>query len=291
MYANESVNTLKKINLPQYTKQQKLTFILLLCVILSLWLIEYNNNKSEESQSLSIILKPKVNDIYFLDFRLLSHKLRPHEKYRIAKVADITGDTVTLVYGRFYYQYQNAAINSIRYSQLSYKDYFEPKRYNLPHSTIKDMYHGQAIYLALRPTRNKLFGSLVGPEKVKEASGLFIYGKNENNKGESFLNEVYSETNLTSAFELFQASSKLGYAKGQVNLAKMYINGWHAEKDLNKALYWLKQASLQSYKPAILKYGIICKNIPSCNVIDFYQELNSAGVNIKVREVDFKLGN
>ena len=69
----------------------------------------------------------------------------------------------------------------------------------------------------------------------------------------------------------------------------MYINGTHTEIDLNKALYWLKLASLQSSKPAILKYGIICKQVTDCNIYDFYQNLTDAGVNVKVRKLDFEL--
>lgn len=81
----------------------------------------------------------------------------------------------------------------------------------------------------------------------------------------------------------------ISYVDGQINLAEMYINGKYVEKDLNKAIFWLEQASLQSSKPAILKYGIICKQVESCNIVDFYQELTTYGVNIKVRELDFNL--
>jgi len=104
------------------------------------------------------------------------------------------------------------------------------------------------------------------------------------------LKEQFNETNLKTAFDLFLYSSTLGYVKGQVNLSEMYLNGQHVKKDLNLALYWLKQASLQSYKPAILKYGIVCKQVESCNIANFYQELITDGVNIKVRMLDFKLG-
>jgi len=151
------------------------------------------------------------------------------------------------------------------------------------------MHSNQAIYLAKRPVRNRLFGNFVSPDKPKETNNYLIYGKEENSKGEAFLIEQFSETNLKTAFEFFQDSSTLGYAKGQVNLAEMYINGQHVQKDFNQALYWLKQASLQSYKPAILKYGIICQQIESCNIVDFYQELTASGVNIKVRKLDFTL--
>jgi len=289
MYINETIKEQRITWFPQIMKPRKVTISFVLFAALVFAFIEYNSYKVEESQTLAIVSSPKINDIYFLDFRLLSDKLRPKEKYRIAKVVDITGDIVTLVYGGFFYQRQHAAINSIQYGQLSYKEYFEPKRYDIPLNTIKDMYANQAIYLAKRPIRNKLFGNLVGPAKAKDVSSHFTYGRKENIKGEAFLKEQFSETNFKTAFEFFQVSSNLGYAKGQVNLAEMYINGLHVKKDLNQALYWLKQASLQSNKSAILKYGIICKQIKSCNIISFYQELTTSGVNIKVRKIDFKL--
>jgi len=291
MYASETVVEQKTVILPQSVTLFKVIIFFILLLVLFIGFMEYNALKSEESKTLAIISTPKVNDIYFLDFRILSDKLRPKEKYRVAKVVDITGDIVTLVYSGFLYQWQHAAINSIQYGHLSYKDYFEPKRYDIPLNTIKNMYSNQAIYLAKRPIRNKLFGNLVGPEKTKEFISYLIYGQNENSKGEAFLKEQFSETNLEAAFELFQRSSNFGYVKGQVNLAEMYINGLYVKKDLDLALYWLKLASLQSYKPAILKYGIVCKQVESCNVVDFYQELTVFGVRIKVRKLDFKLSN
>ena len=289
MYICNTMITQRMYRFSQITKALKVTIFFLFIIVLCLGFLEYKNHKTEDKQTLKIISTPKINDIYFLDFRLLSNKLRPNEKYRIAKVVDITGDIVTLVYGHFFYQYQNAAINSIQYGQLSYKDYFESKRYDISLNSIKNMYNNQAIYLAKRPVRNKLFGNLVGPAQEKKVSNDLTYGKKENIKGEAFLLEKFSETNLETAFKLFQDSSNLGYVKGQVNLAEMYINGQHVKKDFNKALYWLKQASLQSYKPAILKYGIVCKQIKSCNLGDFYQELIASGVNIKIRKLDFKL--
>lgn len=289
MYINEAVENQEVSTFYQVIKSSHIVGFVALIAILCLIFLEYSTSKTEEDETLSIISNPKVDDIYFLDFRLLSDKLRPKEKYRLAKVVDITGDIITLVYGDFYYQRQNAAINSIKYNQLSYKDYFQTKRYDLPLDVIKNMRNSQAIYLAKRPVRGKLFGRLVGPEKKEQPSSYLTYGKKENSSGEAFLNEKFSETNLESAFELFQVSSNLGYAKGQVNLAEMYINGHYVKKDFEQALHWLKQASLQSYKPAILKYGIICKQVEYCNVVDFYQELTAAGVNIKVRKLDFEL--
>ncbi len=289
MHVNEILTTQRKLKFPQLTKSLSVTIFIILLLVLFVGFIKHNSLKVEEGQTLAIISNPLVNDIYFLDFRRLSDKLRPKEKYRIAKVVDVTGDIVTLVYSGFLYQWQHAAVNSIQYGHLSYKDYFEPKRYNIPLNTIKNMQSSQAIYLAKRPIRNKLYGNLVGPQKVKEKINNLIYGQKENTKGEAFLKKRFGETNLETAFGLFQKSSDLGYVNGQVNLAEMYIKGQFVEKNLDLALYWLKQASLQSYKLAILKYGIVCKQVESCNIVDFYQELIASGVNVRVRKLDFKL--
>lgn len=293
MYINEAIKE-RRFTWPTQATSNKIIIYFVLFLVFCFVITKYEKSQEDENQTLTIISNPKINDIYFLDFRLLSKNLRPKEKYRIAKIVDITGDTITLLYGRFYYQYQNAAENGIRYGQLRYNDYFETKRYDISIDAIKDMYSSKAIYLAKRPIRNKLFGNFVSPVEVnpikpKRVSPYLIPGKKENSRGEAFLNEKFSETNLKTAFDLFQISSNLGYAQGQINLAEMYINGRHVAKDFNKALHWLKQASLQSSKTAILKYGIICKQVVSCNVVDFYKELTNAGVNIKVRALEFTL--
>lgn len=242
----------------------------------------------EKQQTLAIVSAPKINDIYFFDFRLLRDNLRPTEKYRLAKVVDITGDIVTLNYGSFYYQHQHAAINSIYYGQLSYKNSFEPKRHDYQLKEIQQKFKSGALYLAMRPKHDKLLGQRVSPEKRAVRLNAFIQGRKENIRGEAFLNELHSETNLAEAFELFTKSASYNYPQGQLNLAEMYINGQHVEKDLKKALYWLNQASLQSNKSAILKYEIICQQVAECELYDFFKNLKANGVDVKVRKLKSK---
>ncbi|MGB1262548.1 MAG: tetratricopeptide repeat protein [Cognaticolwellia sp.] len=249
----------------------------------------YHQKPQAQQQTVDIVSSPKINDIYFLDFRVLSHDLRPNEKYRLAKVVDITGDIVTLVYGSFYYARQHAVKNAIYYGQLSYKDYFEAKRYDFKPAQLQQRLSSGAIYLAMRPTRDKLFGQRVAPEQRQFRNNMMIPGRRENIAGQAFLNERNRETNLAQAFNLFQKSANYDYVQGQVNLAQMYINGQYVDKNLVKALYWLKQASLQSHKPAILKYEIICKQVPTCQIYDFFHQLTSAGVDVKVRNLETKV--
>ena len=45
-------------------------------------------------------------------------KLHANTKDRIAKVVDITGEPITLVYGDYFYIHQYAVINSIKYGRL-----------------------------------------------------------------------------------------------------------------------------------------------------------------------------
>jgi len=264
---------------------------LVVTVVVYLLIAHFNRSEQADIESVVYINTPKINDIYFLDFRLLSNKLRPNEKYRLAKVVDITGDVVTLQYGSLFYLRQQSLKDSIRYGQLRYRKYFESKRYDFSFEKIRNMWRSNAIYLVKRPVLNKLYGNFVSPDRVRDNSDLFIPGKRENLSASSLLKSNYIEDNLSQAFELFQQSAQLGFAKGQVNLAQMYLNGQHVEKDSQQALFWFKQASLQSYKPAILKYVIVCKQVNSCDLAAFYQELLNSGVNIKVRSMDVKLSD
>ncbi|GAA6170350.1 hypothetical protein NBRC116592_00200 [Colwellia sp. KU-HH00111] len=250
---------------------------------------QFKQNQTTNEESKHYINSPKVNDIYFLDFRLLSDALRPNEKYRLAKVVDITGDIVTLQYGNLFYLRQQALKDSIRYGQLRYRKYFATKRYDFTSNQIKHMWHTGAIYLVKRPILDKLFGNYVSPDKVHHSSDFFVPGRRENASATSFLKSNHIENNLSQAYNLYFQSAQLGFAKGQVNLAQMFLNGQHVEQDLSQALHWFNQAALQSHKPGILKYVIVCEQVPACNVADFYQSLIDAGVNIKVRSMDVKL--
>lgn len=266
--------------------------VLKVFVIVALCL--FINKKSTQSQqeddaSLTYLASPKVDDIYFLDFRVLSDSLRPKEKYRIAKVVDVTGDIVTLLYGNIFYLRQQSLKDSIRYGQLRYKDYFEGKRYDLTLSQLKEMHESAAIYMIKRPDQNMLYGNYINDPKPEISSSLYIPGKRENLAGISLLKADYLEDNLAQAFERFSRSAQLGFAQGQVNLAQMYLSAQYVEKDLNQAMYWFKQAALKSDKAGVLKYVIVCRQVSYCNEVDFYQELTQAGVNIKVRATDFTL--
>lgn len=243
----------------------------------------------DDIDSVTYLKSPKIDDVYFLDFRKLSPDLRPHEKYRLAKVVDITGDVVTLLYGNMFFSAHKAAKDSIRYGQLRYQEYFSPKRYDFTPAELSAMHNKAAIYMIKRPDKNMLYGNYINDPKNEIHSTIYIPGKRENASGISFLNAIYLENNLEQAFEQFTNSANQGFAQGQVNLGQLHLNPAYAPKDLDKALYWFKQAALQSDKAGVLKYVIVCRQVSYCHEGDFFQELTQAGVNIKVREVALKL--
>ena len=266
--------------------------VLKVITLLALCLFIYNKStqsQQENDDSLAYLASPKIDDIYFLDFRVLSDALRPKEKYRLAKVVDITGDTVTLLYGNMFYLRQQTLKDSIHYGQLRYKGYFESKRYDLTLTQLKAMHDSTAIYMIKRPDLNMLYGNYINDPKPEQTTKRYIPGKRENLEGLSFLKASYLENSLEQAFERLSRSAQLGFAQGQVNLAQMYLNAQYVDKDLSQAMYWFKQAALQSDKAGVLKYVIVCRQVSYCQEGDFYQELSNAGVNIKVRALDFKL--
>jgi TPR repeat protein len=188
-----------------------------------------------------------------------------------------------------FYLRQQSLKDSIRYGQLRYKEYFEGKRYDLSLTELQAMFDSTAIYMIKRPDQNMLYGNYINDPEPDNKSSLYIPGKRENLEGLSLLKAKYIENNLEQAFERFSRSAQLGLAQGQINLGQMYLNAQYVDKDLSLAMYWFKQAALQSDKAGVLKYIIVCRLVSYCNEIDFYQELTEAGVNIKVKAVDFTL--
>ena len=143
------------------TPLNKLVLLICLLVIAYFGYEHYAFHKAEQAEAELLILSPQVNDIYFLDMRLLSTKLERKHKYRLAKVVSVTGGNVAIVYGRVFYQWQNAVVNSIEYDDLNNYDYFKIIPDYIPFNKIQEMRTTGAIYLVKRPIRNKLYGSIV----------------------------------------------------------------------------------------------------------------------------------
>jgi len=140
------------------TKRVLLTFLL---VIVYFGYERYAFHTTEQKEADAFILSPHVNDIYFVDMRLLNNKLTRKHKYRLAKVVSVTDNSVALVYGRVFYQWQNAVVNSIKYDDLNNYDYFKVIPDFIPLNKIKEMRTNETIYLVKRPISNKLYGSFV----------------------------------------------------------------------------------------------------------------------------------
>ena len=140
--------------------------VLLTCLLVIFYFgyERYASHQTEQTEASVFILTPQRNDIYFLDLRLLSDKLDLKNKYKLAKVVRVNDDNVAIVYGKFFYQWQSAVVNSIQYGDLSNKDYFTLMPDYIPFSKIKEMKSNGIIYLVKRPIRNKLYGNIVSPE-------------------------------------------------------------------------------------------------------------------------------
>ncbi len=240
----------------------------------------YKDLKLNE-QTKAIVAAPQLNDFYYVDFRVIKDNLRPAEKFRMAKVKDITGDVVTINFSSYFYLKEHELNEAIRYAQLRFEKFFQEKRHNYKISELQAMIESGAIVLARRPQGNMLDGNVVVPDSHFKSSSIFIPGKKENFTGLEYLKFVSDGNNAESAFEKFEESADLGFAEGQVNFAQMFLNGTAVEKDLHESLYWFKQAALQAHEPAILKYAIVCQQVESCAIEDFYQELVKSGVNIE----------
>ncbi|MEW6982451.1 hypothetical protein AAD001_07345 [Colwelliaceae bacterium 6471] len=139
----------------------KLVLLTFLLMIAYFGYGRYEAHKAEQAQASVLILTPQINDIYFLDMRLLGDTLERKHKYKLAKVVRVSGDNIAIVYGRFSYQWQYSVVNSIQHGDLSNNDYFKLIPDYISLSKIKEMKKNEVIYLVKRPIQNKLYGGLV----------------------------------------------------------------------------------------------------------------------------------
>ena len=143
------------------TSINNLVLLIGLLVLAYLGYEKYSFIQTEQQRTEALILSPQVNDIYFLDMRLISTNLDLKDKYKLAKVVSVTDNNVAIVYGRVFYQWQSSVVNSIKYDDLNNYDYFKIIPDYIPLNKIKAMRNNGAIYLVKRPTKNQLYGSFV----------------------------------------------------------------------------------------------------------------------------------
>ena len=138
-------------------------FIAFLAVVFFFGYERYSLHKTEQAKASVLILTPQVDDIYFLDLRKLNNQQDNKNKYNIAKIVRVTDEGVSLVYGRFFYQWQYSVINSIQYGDVANNNYFRLIPDYIPMIKIQEMRNNDAIYLVKRPVRNKLYGNFISP--------------------------------------------------------------------------------------------------------------------------------
>jgi hypothetical protein len=260
-------------------------------IIVLLLSFYFSEDQQKYRQSQVHIDVPKINDFYYLDYTNVAGELRPHHKYRIAKIVDITGGTVSLVYGNYYYPLKSALSKGISLGHTRSFDYFEKNRHHFSYAELDSLFQQGFIYRAVRPEFNPIGrnmaaymidGNLVTDTESVEKKWYYVPGKRQNTQGMAFLNATNIEDRFEQAFILLKHSAELGYAPGQTNLAELYLSGIEGSRDVESAVHWLFKAALQGYQPAIEKYRVICQLEEECQIEDFYQALNIEGTTYSI---------
>lgn len=261
---------------------------ILIVLLLSFY---FSQEQKEHRQSLVNIGTPKVNDFYYLDYRKVAGDFRPYQKYRIAKIVDITGGTVSLTYGNYFYPMKTALTRGIDLGHTRDFDYFEKKRQHFSYAQLNELYQQGYIYRVVRPEMRKIGhnmsayminGNVVSDIEQIEQKWRYVPGKRENTKAMAFLKATYIENRFEQAFDLLKRSADMGYAPGQTNLAELYISGIEGTRDVETAVHWLFKAASQGYQPAIEKFRVICQLEEECNIEDFYRALREQGAAFSI---------
>ena len=260
-------------------------------IIVFALLFYFSDEQTQHRQSQVNIDVPKVNDFYYLDYQKVSGDFRPHHKYRVAKVVDITGGTVSISYGNYFYPLKSTLDKGIALGHTRDFDYFEKKRHYFSYAELNSLFQQGFIYRAIRPEKAMVAqnlsayiidGNIVSNiEKVK-TEWRFVPGKRENDKAMALLKLTYLDDRFEQAFVLLQRSAELAYAPGQTHLAELYLTGIEGTRDIESAVYWLFEAAKQGYQPAVEKYRVLCQLEEECVIEDFYQALNEAGATYTI---------
>ncbi|WP_286265029.1 tetratricopeptide repeat protein [Thalassotalea atypica] len=255
--------------LPMYTG--------LVLMILALCYWQYQAYQ-KELQTQAYITSPKVNDFYFLNYQGIAENIRPHEKYRLAKVTIVNGNEVSVVYSRYIYAKMSALKIDIKGGMVIDSRYFNRNEHKYTIPQFQAFYRKDIVTEVLRPKSNRLFGNVV----VNDVS-INKHYKNladmHNDRGLAFMANSQVEGNIESAREYFSKAARLGLSKGQVNLAKSYLIE-NKEDNTKQALFWLDKAAHQGNQEAIKLYLSNCKSTNGCFKNEFKKNMKAAGFEV-----------
>ena len=260
-------------------------------IIILLLSYYFSEEQQVHRQSQTFIDTPKVNDFYYLNYQKVAGGLPPHHKYRIAKIVDITGGTISLTYGNYFYPLKKSLSDALRLGHTRNFDYFDKQRKNFSYSELNSLFEQGFIYRVVRPKFNiigrnsaiyMIDGNAVTNTTAVKKAWRYMPGKRQNTEGMAYLKATYINDRFEQAFILLKKSAELGYAPGQTNLAELYLTGIEGSRDIDTAAHWLLQAALQGYQPAIEKYRVICQLEESCQIEEFYRVLNEAGTSFQI---------
>ena len=249
----------------------------LLCYFIYLWIQAL---ETERNQTQHIVNAPQINDFMLFDNRQLTDAYRPHEKYRIGKVVDVTGDTISLVLGNMVYSHKSSFRDAIASGQTRAFSYFGKKHHHFQIDDLQQLHRRDGVLIAARPDGNVLYGNFIINDIGYRLSASYIPGEREYASGLAYEQASYIQDHMVEAFVKFEKSAQLGFSEGQIKLAEIYLAGELVKPDFSLALFWLEQASFNSYERAIKKYAIVCEQTKDCDLPAFYQRLIDHGVNL-----------
>ena len=163
-----------------------------------------------------------------------------------------------LAFSRYTYSRERDLVISARSDNFVQQGYFFQKPVELNRSEVIELFERGTIYNAFRPHAMKLFGGFVTkPKKLSPLyKGFHLDGANQD--GIAF----YQDYDYESALEAFTKSAEQGDSWGQLNLAQMYLAGEGTEKNIERAVFWLKKSLSQNNQKALE----LCKTLSECKL-------------------------
>jgi TPR repeat protein len=180
-----------------------------------------------------------------------------------------------MVFSRFRFTNKSSLEKDLRGGMVIDPRYFGQKRHQFSIEQLAELYEQNSVLMVKRPLNYRLFGNIV--VSVLSASNKKMRGVRENDQGLAFMQHSDVQSNVENAEKYFLQSANMGYSKGQLNLARLYLTS----NRINEALNWLKKSALQGNEQAIKLYWNNCNDTENCDVSSFEQALSDSGFVVK----------
>ncbi|NKC20541.1 MULTISPECIES: tetratricopeptide repeat protein [Pseudoalteromonas] len=227
-------------------------------IVVTIALYFFNQHQQQVASYKTYLASPQIDDLIIFDAGKNTEQVY-EPAFQVLQITELTDENIEVKESAYTYRTMRNITRDIRVSMLMTDHYFKPQRLTLEKDNLLDLLDDEMIVSVYRPVGIHVLGGVVR-QRFKKPKPLYN-GPNISAQNQEAI-RAYSQGDFEEAKMGFAAAAKTGNSWAQYNYATMLRDGEGGEKDIKKAIHWLKLAAEQGNYKAQTALAKLCQDHP-----------------------------